>query len=228
MSRAWRPWTQEEVAFLKVNYSTMPTRDLARALGKKYHNVATKANKLGLRKKKQEATAFGETKSVGEWSRDPRAVASYGAILYRLEDGWDAERAITTPQKRYYHDTPRGVKPGDVFGNLVVESIESRKTHPWGVFKCRCGNTVQRQLDYIRGRTNRGFVPDCGCSKSEFNVNDGRRYRLITAFGETKNLAQWTRDPRCSASYITVLSRMDKLRWDVEKAITTPPQIQRR
>lgn len=42
-------------------------------------------------------TAFGETKTISQWARDPRAIACRGAIGDRLARGWDAESAITKP-----------------------------------------------------------------------------------------------------------------------------------
>lgn len=46
-------------------------------------------------------TAFGETKSVAEWSRDPRTVCTNYQTLYRrtVKQGWDHERAITTKSR---------------------------------------------------------------------------------------------------------------------------------
>lgn len=44
---------------------------------------------------------------------------------------------------------------------------------------------------------------------------------LITAFGETKSLRQWSDDPRCSVEPPTLLARI-RADWDAEKAIATP------
>lgn len=41
-------------------------------------------------------TAFGETKTIAEWSRDIRCLVSYTALRARINDrGWNAETAIT-------------------------------------------------------------------------------------------------------------------------------------
>lgn len=42
---------------------------------------------------------FGERKSMVEWSEDPRCVVDHQRINVRLFQGWDAERAITTPAR---------------------------------------------------------------------------------------------------------------------------------
>ncbi len=40
--------------------------------------------------------AWGERKSLGAWSEDPRCVVAYGTLKARLKRGWDSERAIGT------------------------------------------------------------------------------------------------------------------------------------
>lgn len=44
-------------------------------------------------------TAFGETKVVSDWVRDPRCTVTHGAILTRLKKGWDTEFAIAAPKQ---------------------------------------------------------------------------------------------------------------------------------
>lgn len=41
--------------------------------------------------------AFGETKSVGDWSRDERCKVDIKCLQDRLKKGWDGETAISTP-----------------------------------------------------------------------------------------------------------------------------------
>ncbi len=44
--------------------------------------------------------AFGERKTIAQWSRDPRCVVTERALISRIHNGWDAEEAITTPMKK--------------------------------------------------------------------------------------------------------------------------------
>lgn len=53
-------------------------------------------------------------------------------------------------------------------------------------------------------------------------ANNRRNNHLLTAFGETKTLAQWSRDPRCQVKYHTLKCRINKYGWEAERAITTP------
>lgn len=40
-------------------------------------------------------SAFSETKTVAEWSRDRRCVVAYPTLLARVKRGWDPEQALT-------------------------------------------------------------------------------------------------------------------------------------
>lgn len=45
-------------------------------------------------------TIAGETKTVSEWSRDPRCSVTMFTIYKRLDRGWDAEKAVFTANNR--------------------------------------------------------------------------------------------------------------------------------
>jgi len=49
-----KPWTEREVAFLRTNYRQLGPGGCAKALGRPYFAVATKAYSLGLTKKRKE------------------------------------------------------------------------------------------------------------------------------------------------------------------------------
>lgn len=40
-------------------------------------------------------TAFGETKTVGEWANDPRCAVDYGTLYVRFRENWDGEEAVS-------------------------------------------------------------------------------------------------------------------------------------
>ena len=44
-------------------------------------------------------TAFGETKNASDWSLDDRCKCSYNSLIYRINKGWDHEKAITTKSR---------------------------------------------------------------------------------------------------------------------------------
>ena len=51
--------------------------------------------------------------------------------------------------------------------------------------------------------------------------NNKRSNRILIAFGESKNMKQWSEDPRCLLNYWTLRGRIEA-GWDIEEAITTP------
>lgn len=50
------------------------------------------------RRANKKIVAFGETKSIAEWSRDERCRVAIGALGFRLRSGWEPERALSTPK----------------------------------------------------------------------------------------------------------------------------------
>lgn len=76
-----------------------------------YHTLKRRVNHLGWDHESaisaplvdpcgEKIQAFGEAKSLAEWSRDPRCVARYSNIKTRIRKfGWDPERAMTTPPR---------------------------------------------------------------------------------------------------------------------------------
>lgn len=44
----------------------------------------------------------------------------------------------------------------------------------------------------------------------------------LTAFGETKGMADWADDPRCQVSHHLLQTRVTRLKWPHERAISTP------
>lgn len=56
--------------------------------------VTQKIN-LNNRRTNHRLTAFGETKTLSEWSEDPRCMVTYTTLKRRSHAGWSPERAIT-------------------------------------------------------------------------------------------------------------------------------------
>jgi len=77
------------------------------------------------------------------------------------------------------------------------------------------------QLDRIDN--DGGYAPDncrwISCQRNNGNRSDNVQ---IAAFGESRCVSAWARDPRCPVSYSTILYRIRRLDWPAEDAITTP------
>lgn len=98
--------------------------------------------------------AFGESKGLLEWARDPRCAVSSTTISQRLARGLSAKEAISAPPQN------RGTK--DLY------------------------------------------------------------FTEVTAFGETRGISDWARDPRCKVGLTGLVDRLRRS-WTAEEALTTPP-----
>ena len=82
------------------------------------------------------------------------------------------------------------------------------------------GYKVGLYLDRIDN--DAGYSPEnCRFVTSKVSMNNRRSLRNITAFGETKNVTQWSEDARCLVSRATVYQRLD-IGWQPEQALTLP------
>lgn len=72
---------------------------------------------------------------------------------------------------------------------------------------------------------NRGYEPDnCEWVTIIPQANNRRNNRLLTAFGKTQTIAQWSRE--CNVSQQTLWSRVFSYGWSVGKALSTPRRME--
>ncbi len=76
-------------------------------------------------------------------------------------------------------------------------------------------------IDRIRNDGN--YDPlNCRWVTQREQTRNMRSNRVVSAFGETKTLADWTDDPRCVVGYKTLHSRIARDGWSLERAMTKP------
>lgn len=67
------------------------------------------------------------------------------------------------------------------------------------------------------------YHPDnCKWATRKEQTNNTRASHIAEAWGEAKTIAQWTEDARCRVSYKTLHTRLNRLFWEPERAISTP------
>jgi hypothetical protein len=111
-----------------------------------------------------------------------------------------------------------------------VTAWEETKTVRDWIDDPRCGltGTVHSRYGGLQTRLNMGWPPETAIS-APFNSGRqprkpvyGPKNRWVTAWGETKTLAEWERDSRSQIGAVGLARRLDRLGWAPEVAITTP------
>lgn len=88
----------------------------------------------------------------------------------------------------------------------------------------------QPGLDIDREKNDCDYNPDnCRFVPPKTSSRNRRSSRMITAFGETKCMTEWTEDPRCSVSVTRLFMRLAEGTWaTMEELITAPGKIRGR
>lgn len=83
-------------------------------------------------------------------------------------------------------------------------------------------NGYRRGLQIDRIDVNGPYSPEnCRWVTRKANLNNTRVNVRVTAFGETRTVAEWASDPRCLVEYDTLYSRIQVLGWNPERALMT-------
>ncbi|WP_280313965.1 hypothetical protein [Nocardia wallacei] len=145
--------------------------------------------------------AFGQRKTLAEWSKDPRCVVKREALRTRLAIGWKAEDALTRPK----HERP------------TMEFTHEGRTMTllgWAKHSGIKYKTLYRRI------TTGGMTFADALAKGP----EGAHFLIpVTAFGETKPMYQWAYDARAQCSVDTLRRRLRE-GWDPEQAITHEPR----
>jgi hypothetical protein len=160
----------------------------------------------------------GATKSCGCLNKEPTAKSAYrhGQNKSRLYHVWDGMKS------RCYRPNARGYKNYGGRGITVCDEWRDNFVafRDWAMANGYVENTEKRKggctLDRID--VNGNYEPsNCRWVNATFQANNTRRNYMITAFGQTKSLAQWARDTGISYSALTWRVKSG---WPIEKALT--------
>jgi hypothetical protein len=123
-------------------------------------------------------------------------------------------RCYNTEDHGYPHYGARGIRVCDEW----LESI--------GAFEAWVATQhYEKGMTLDRINVNGNYEPsNCRFVHNDIQQNNRQYHCRIIAFGETKTIADWTRDPRCVVSFQTLQRRVDR-GWGTEIAITSPAEI---
>lgn len=101
--------------------------------------------------------------------------------------------------------------------------------HYFSTFYSWCiDNGIKNNLQIDRVDNNGPYRPsNCRFVTRSGNARNKRSNRMLTAFGETKSMVEWSEDDRCTVNYQALLNRIFR-KWPDEKAISTPPNGSRK
>lgn len=132
--------------------------------------------------------AFGESKLLSEWAKDPRCRIAYPYLVHLVRQNGDLETILTEP-----HRTKEEQKV------MLTAFGETKMASEWAKDP-RCSVTLTAILD----RLDRGKKP-------EEAISDPISYIVLQeAFGEYKTISDWARDPRCVVSRTCLARRVNR------------------
>jgi len=106
-----------------------------------WHPEDAMTTPLGVgRERRTWLTAFGETKAVADWAEDRRCAVLLGTLRKRLREGWEAEKALTTPRRE---------------GHLLTAWSETKTLAEWSRDPRARGG-----LKTLRWRLHQGWEPE--------------------------------------------------------------------
>lgn len=108
------------------------------------------------------------------------------------------------------------------YGARGITVCEEWKTYiPFRTWALEAGYADGLTIERIDNDGN--YHPDnCTWISREDQAKNRTRKAAYTAFGETKTLTNWSRDPRCVVSNAALTLRIKRRGWEVERALTTP------
>jgi hypothetical protein len=156
---------------------------------------ATQRQQANNSRKNVRVTFNGETKTVAQWAR--KIGLDSNALLYRIQAGWDVERALTEPAEPFEE-------------RILTHNGKSQNMAQWAREIGINTTTLHMRINTYGWSVERALTEPVDASK----------IRLITFNGETKSLSEWAKELGINPT--TLSNRINNLGWSVERALSTP------
>lgn len=119
------------------------------------------------------------------------------------------ERCRSPKNRNYFRYGGRGIKVCEEWNTDFKCFVDWSLANGW---------KPGLQIDRINNDGN--YEPgNCRFVDRIVNVNNTRKNRRVLAFGETRTVTMWSRDPRCVVARDTLIKRLN-IGWPAEMAIT--------
>lgn len=154
-------------------------------------------------------TAWGETKTLAEWTRDPRCVVKDATTLSSR-----VHKTDMTDQEAL--ETPVGAnvpKP-----TMLTYDGETKSVREW----IKDPRTVVKVRSTIMSRIQKGWSHERVLTEPRMNTSSQTRVKMVTAWGETKSIPEWVEDERCKVDSATLRNRLKQTDYAPEQAMSVP------
>ncbi len=192
--------------------------------------------------------AFGEKKSLSDWSRDGRCKVDYNTLRARIvTHNWESERAILTPSRNQGSDLSDEARLRNILSSMISRC--TNKADPayknYGgrnIFVCEqwasesdsfvswaWESGYEKGLSIDRKDNNRAYEPsNCAWVTRKAN-NDNRRNSVqVTVNGVIKTAEDWARDKSTPKGVdAELIRRRVRDDWTGEEAVLTPKGVRR-
>lgn len=137
----------------------------------------------------------------------------HGGARTRLHNIWNGMKARCLCE---------GSEAYESYGGRGIEICDEWKNDFSAFRTWAYANGYASDLTIDRRDNDRGYSPDnCRWATWDIQANNTRKNRRVSAFGDVKSVAEWSKDSRCNVSYSTLWARLDG-GWDTELAVILP------
>jgi len=107
------------------------------------------------------------------------------------------------------------------YGGRGIKVCEQWKSNFAEFAKWAKANGYEDTLTIDRLDNDLGYLPsNCRWIERSEQGKNRRTNHIVIAFGESKTIAEWSRDSRCAVTYDLLQSRLSVYGWAAERAIT--------